>query len=76
MMTGRRLRKRLTHASPADPAARPPAREDFTAPPELLPGILMAWDFCSSYRCRPLNILLTTSRFQPFSQRFMCSRPN
>ena len=48
---GRRLRKRLTHAPPADAGARPPPRRDFLAPPQLLPGILMAWDFCSTYRC-------------------------
>ena len=50
---GRRLRKRLTHAPPADIDARPPPRRDFIAPPPLLPGILMAWDFCSTYRRVP-----------------------
>ena len=48
--SGRRLRRRLTHAPPADPSARPAPKEDFTAPPELVPGVLMAWDFCSTYR--------------------------
>ena len=47
---GRRLRKRLTHARPADPKRRPAPAGDFLAPQPLLPGILMAWDFCNTYR--------------------------
>ena len=44
------MRKRLTHARPADPKRRPQPASDFLAPQPLLPGILMAWDFCSTYR--------------------------
>ncbi len=44
------MRKRLTHARPADPERRPRPRADFLAAQPLLPGILMAWDFCSTYR--------------------------
>ena len=51
--SGRRLRKQATHAPSADPEQRPVPRRDFLAPQELVPGLLMAWDFCSSYRCAP-----------------------
>ena len=49
--SGRQLRKQATHAPRADPEQRPVPRRDFLAPQELVPGLLMAWDFCSSYRC-------------------------
>ena len=44
------MRKQPTYAPAADPEERPLPRKDFLAPQELVPGLLMTWDFCSTYR--------------------------
>ncbi len=47
---GRPVRMLSAGAPPADPAAAPAPAGAFDAPDALLPGVLMAWDFCHSYR--------------------------
>ena len=37
--------------APADAAERPQPAGAFSVADTLLPGVLMAWDFCHSYRC-------------------------
>lgn len=59
----RRLSKVSSAAPPADPALRPPPRTDFLSPPHLLPRVLMAWDFCQTYRwVFPIKYKITMSR--------------
>ena len=48
----RKLRGVETGAPAADPRARPVPCMHFDAAPQLLPGVLMVWDFCHRYRCR------------------------
>ena len=66
-----------THAPAADPELRPAPRKDFLAPPELIPSLLMAWDFCSSYRqgnhpCMGTSLLSrSTCRFKQLSCQFL-----
>ncbi|KAK9824314.1 hypothetical protein WJX72_009375 [[Myrmecia] bisecta] len=47
---GRRIRRGPSGAPVADLATRPQPQTGFFAAAELLPGILMVWDFCQSYR--------------------------
>ena len=58
------MRKQPTHAPAADSEQRPLPRKDFSAPQELVPGLLMAWDFCSTYRqsCHKKPLLLCQCR--------------
>ena len=48
----RKLRRVETGAPAADPRARPIPCMHFDAAPQLLPGVLMVWDFCHRYRCK------------------------
>ena len=56
------MRKQPTCAPAADPEQRPLPRKDFSTPQDLVPGLLMAWDFCSTYRQgsnrKPLSLCL------------------
>ena len=49
--TVRKLRAVETGAPAANPRTWPRPLAGFSAPPELLPGVLMVWDFCHRYRC-------------------------
>ena len=47
---GRGIRPRGSDAPAADIATRPQPHSDFVSAPDLLPSLLMVWDFCQSYR--------------------------
>ena len=50
-IAGRPVRPLGGGGAPADAAERPQPAGAFSAADTLLPGVLMAWDFCHSYRC-------------------------
>ena len=66
-IAGRPVRPLGGGGAPADAAERPQPAGAFSAADTLLPGVLMAWDFCHSYRCACVRLGAISARYRALS---------